>query len=211
MKRYLIPACDTRTEIVVVNSRFIASAAPVFTVDAARHFIQKVRREMPDASHHVPAFIIGGSSSATTHCSDDGEPSGTAGRPVLAVLQGSGLGDVVVVITRYFGGTKLGTGGLVRAYTEAAKSVLAVLPRAQKVPTQTVMIACPYPLFERLQLMVHEHQGEILDKDFGADVTLTIRFSDELLPAFQSGLSELSNGTLQAQIIQSDPETILPL
>jgi uncharacterized YigZ family protein len=210
MKRYPIPAREIRTEIVVVNSRFVASAAPALTVEAARHYIQKIRKEMPDASHHVPAFIIGGGSSATAHCSDDGEPSGTAGRPVLAVLQGSGLGDVVVVITRYFGGTKLGTGGLVRAYTEAVKSVLAVLPRAQKVSTQTVIVACSYNLFERLLLLALEHKGEILDKDFGADVTLTIRFTDEILPAFQSGLSELSNGALQAQIIQSDPETIIP-
>ncbi len=124
MKRYRIPARRTRTEIVVVNSRFITTAQPAFSVDEAKAFIQEMKNEFADASHNVPAFLIGYGASVTAHCSDDGEPSGTAGRPALAVLQGSDLGDIVVVVTRYFGGTKLGTGGLVRAYTDAVKSVL---------------------------------------------------------------------------------------
>ena len=110
MNRYFIPARETRTEIIVVNSRFIATAAPAFTVDEAKAFVARIRAEFADASHNVPAFVVGHGSSVIAHCSDDGEPSGTAGRPALAVLQGSGLGDAAVV-TRYFGGTKLGTGG----------------------------------------------------------------------------------------------------
>ncbi len=103
--RYLIPAKQTRIEIIVVNSRFIATAAPVFSVEQAKAFIAKMRREFADASHNVPVFLVGHGRSVTAHCSDDGEPSGTAGRPALAVLQGSGLGDIAVVVTRYFGGT----------------------------------------------------------------------------------------------------------
>jgi uncharacterized YigZ family protein len=210
-KRYPIPAREARAEIMVINSRFIASAAPAFSVEQARAFIARIRAEFPDASHHVPAFLIGHGASVTAHCTDDGEPSGTAGRPALAVLQGSGLGDVVVVVTRYFGGTKLGTGGLVHAYGEAVKAVLAVLPRAEKVPTHTVMLACEYSYFERIRLLVQAHHGQVLDEDFGADVTITARFAAWHLEPFQAALRELTRGGLQAEIIESNPETIMPL
>lgn len=196
---------------MVINSRFIAAAAPVFSVEEARAFIARIRAEFPDASHHVPAFLIGYGASVTAHCTDDGEPQGTAGRPALAVLQGSGLGDVVVVVTRYFGGTKLGTGGLVHAYGEAVKAVLGVLPRAEKIPTHTVMLACEYSYFDRIRLLVQANHGQVLDEDFGADVTVTARFAAWHLEPFQSALSELSRGSLHAEIIESNLETIMPL
>jgi uncharacterized YigZ family protein len=211
MKRYPIPANEARAEINVLNSRFIASASPAFSVDEARAFINRVKAEFPDASHHVPAFLIGAGASVTAHCSDAGEPAGTAGRPALVVLQGSGLGDVVVVVTRYFGGTKLGTGGLVKAYSDAVKEVLAVLPRAEKVPTHTVMAAFDYTYFERVRQLVAANYGQVLDEDFGADVTLTARFIVSYLPRFQESLRELTRGVVQAEIIETNPETILPL
>jgi len=138
MNRYPIPAKEARAEIIVINSRFIASAGPAFSVEQARNFIARIKSEFPDASHHVPVYLIGFGASSTAHCSDAGEPAGTAGRPALAVLQGAGLGDVVVVVTRYFGGTRLGTGGLVRAYSDAVREVLDILPRAERVPTHTL-------------------------------------------------------------------------
>jgi uncharacterized YigZ family protein len=211
MDRYPIPARETRAEIRVVNSRFISTVAPAFSVEEARAFIARIRGEFSDAAHHVPAFLIGHGSSVIAHCSDDGEPSGTAGRPALAVLRGSGLGDVAVVVTRYFGGTKLGTGGLVRAYSDAVREVLAILPRAVVVPTHTVMISSPYSLFERLRLAVADHRGEVLDQEFAADVTITARFAAERLPAFQNALQELSSGTLEAEIVATDEGTIMPL
>ena len=211
MSRYPIPAQETRIEIRIVNSRFIASAAPVFSVDEAKAFVRRIRREFADASHNVPVYLIGHGASVTAHCNDDGEPSGTAGRPALAVLRGSGLGDVAVVVTRYFGGTKLGTGGLVRAYGDAVREVLAALPRADKVPTHTVMMALPYSHFERVRLAVAAHHGQILDEDFGADVTVSARFAVEHLPAFQAALREMSAGTLEAEIVESDEATIMPI
>lgn len=211
MNRYPIPAEQTRVEIKVVNSRFIATAAPVFSVDEAKAFISRVREEYADASHNVPAYLIGYGSSVIAHCSDDGEPVGTAGRPALAVLRGSGLGDVAVVVTRYFGGTKLGTGGLVRAYSDAVREVLAVLPRAAKVPTHIVMMALPYSFFEGVRRTIAAHRGQILDEDFGADVTVTARFDVQDFPAFQAALQELSNGQLKAAIIETDEATIMPI
>lgn len=209
--RYLIPAREIRVEIVVVNSRFIATAAPVFSVDEAKAFVARIRAEFSDASHNVPVFLVGHGASVTAHCSDDGEPSGTAGRPALAVLKGSDLGDVAVVVTRYFGGTKLGTGGLVRAYGDAVREVLRALPLAERVPTHTVMLAAPYALFERVRLLIPEHHGETLDEDFAGDVTLTVRFAEEHLPGFQDALRQLSAGQLEAEIVASDPATIMPV
>jgi len=211
MDRYPIPAQERRTEIRVVNSRFITTIAPAFTVQDARVFIARVKNEFSDATHNVPVYLIGHGSSVIAHCSDDGEPSGTAGRPSLAVLRGSGLGDVVVVVTRYFGGTKLGTGGLVRAYSDAVRQGLADLPRAVKVSTHTVMMAIPYTLFERLRLIIADYQGKIMDEDFAADVTITAQFAIAQFPNFQDALRELSSGTLEAEIVETDEATIIPL
>ncbi|MBN1248424.1 MAG: YigZ family protein [Anaerolineae bacterium] len=209
MSRNYIPAREARIEMIVVNSRFIASAAPAFSVEEARAFIDRVRGEFADASHSVPAFVIGHGSSVTAHCTDDGEPSGTAGRPALAVVQGSGIGDVVVVVTRYFGGTKLGTGGLVRAYGDATREVLKVLPLAVKVPTATLMVAVPYNLFERVRLLIEELHGETLDEDFAGDVTIVVRFVADQVQAFQDALQQLSSGKIEAEVVEMDNETIM--
>lgn len=210
MSRYPIPAEEVRTEIRVKNSRFIATAAPVFSVAEAQNFVQRIKQQFADASHNVPAYQVGFGAAVTAHCSDDGEPAGTAGRPVLAVLQGSGIGDVAVVVTRYFGGTKLGTGGLVRAYTEAAQAVMALLPLAEKVPTHTVMLAAPYAMLERLRLLLAAHNGRILDETFAADVTITALFVADQFPPFQEALRELSHGMLAAEIVASNKVTIMP-
>ena len=209
--RNLIPAAEMRTETRAGNSRFIATAAPVFTVEEARAFIGRIRAEFADASHNVPAYIIGHGRSTVAHCHDDGEPSGTAGRPMLAVLEGSGLGDVVVVVTRYFGGTKLGTGGLVRAYGDAVKEVLAALPRAEKVATVTIMAEVPYPLLERTRLLIESHDGLLLEEVFAAEITLTARFRTEEYPAFAAELREISHGAVEAVIVETEEATIMPL
>lgn len=204
MAPYPIPAREVRSETLVLNSRFIATLAPVFSVDEAKTFIARVRAEFADATHNVPAYIIGHGASVITHCSDDGEPAGTAGRPALAVLSGSGLGDAAVVVTRYFGGTKLGTGGLVRAYSDAVRQALAILPRAVRVPVHIVMLAAPYNWFERLRLLIAAHHGELLDQDFASDVTLTARFPSQHLSAFQEALSQASHGSLEAQVVATE-------
>jgi uncharacterized YigZ family protein len=211
MSHFPIPAKRSRAEIEVLKSRFIASIAPVFSVEEARAFIQEIKKEFSDASHNVPAFLIGHGASVVAHSSDDGEPSGTAGRPALIVLQGSGLGDVVVVVTRYFGGTKLGTGGLVRAYTDAVKEVLIDLPLAEKVATYLVLVVVPYALFEQTRLLVQKYSGSIQDEDFGADVTMTIQFRQEKLEPFNAEMKEFSHGQIQAEIIESHPWTIFPV
>lgn len=206
-----VPAREARAEIRVANSRFIAGAAPVFKVDEARAFVARIKSEFPDAAHHVPAYLIGHESSVIAHCTDDREPSGTAGRPILAVLRGSGLGDVAVVVTRYFGGTKLGTGGLVRAYGDAAREVLAVLPRAVKISAHTVMMVAPYSLFERLRLAITANQGKIVEQDFAADVTIVAQVAEERFHQFRSAVRQLSGDTIQVEIVQANLTVTVPI
>jgi len=210
MPSYPAPAREIRRELTISNSRFIASLAPAFSVEEASVFIQRIKAEFPDATHHVPVYIIGHGDSEIAHCSDAGEPSGTAGRPGLAVLRGSGLGDAAVVVTRYFGGTKLGTGGLVRAYSEAVRLVVEAVPRAEKVLTHTVMLAFPYTYLERVRLLVAVQSGTILGETFAADVTVTARLIVDKLSAFQSSLSDLTRGQVQAEIIDTQ-EVLMPL
>jgi len=207
----IVPGGEARAEIVIDRSRFIASAGPALSVEEAREFIQRIKAEYPDASHNVPVFIIGHGNAVTVHCSDDGEPSGTAGRPALAVLQGSGLGDVVVVITRYFGGIKLGTGGLVRAYSDAVREVLSKLPRAEKAATVDLMAVIQYNLLERVRLGVVERHGIILDEDFAADVTITIRLREPYLDSFINFLENLSRGSAGVVVVDRDPHRIMPI
>ena len=206
---YPIPSNEVRAEIKVANSRFISSLAPAFGVDEVRAFISRIKEEFSDASHNVPVFLIGHGDSVTAHCSDAGEPSGTAGRPALAVLQGSGLGDVVVVVTRYFGGTKLGTGGLVRAYSDSVRAVLEKVERSARVMTDTVMVAFPYTYLERVRRIAAACEGTILDEEFAADVTVTARFRVEDTPAFQAQIIELTGGTVRAEVIQTE-EMLMP-
>lgn len=200
-ERYLIPSETHTIEVVVVNSRFIATAAYVRNTEDARAFLDSVRTQMPDASHHVHAFRIGYGNSVIEGMSDDGEPSGTAGPPVLSVLRGTEIGDVIVVVTRYFGGTKLGTGGLVRAYGDAARTVLSELPTELKVEKQHIMLAAPYTYYEQIKRIVAQHNGEILDQEFAGDVTLTIVFPKVDVPEFTAEIIELTSGQIEPIIV----------
>jgi len=209
-KSYSIPLNEIRREHMVVNSRFIATLAPVFSIDEARAFIARIKKEFADASHNVPAYIIGGGNTVTEYFSDDGEPSGTAGKPALAVLRGSGLGDVAVVITRYFGGTLLGTGGLVKAYTESTQMVVNAVERGRRVSVHVAMLVIPYHLLERVRLLVARQGGKIIGEDFAADITMMLQFPIDSFETFQNKLREMSAGKLKAEVIESN-ETVVPL
>jgi len=209
-KEYSIPLTEIRREHVVMNSRFIATLAPVITVEDARAFINRIKREFKDASHNVPAYVIGGGNSVMEFCSDDGEPSGTSGKPALTVLRGSGLGDIAVVITRYFGGTLLGTGGLVKAYTESTQLVVNAVERGKRVQVHVVMASIPYNLLERIRLMVGRVNGEVLDEDFAGDVTMTLQLPVEGFDRFQNELQELSAGKIRAELIETK-HVVIPI
>lgn len=194
-----IPAERAHAEIRVVNSRFVADIAPAATVEQAKAFVAAIRAEMPDATHHVYAYIVGHGATTTLGMSDDGEPPGTAGRPTMAVLKGSGLGDAALVVTRYFGGTLLGTGGLVRAYGDAARAVLQIVPREEKVERRTLAIALPYAAYEPARRLIAGHAGEILDEAFAADVTLWARLPLAEVAALTRAIEELTAGQARVE------------
>jgi uncharacterized YigZ family protein len=199
--RYPIPAAQTRVELKVLNSRFIATAAHAPTVDDAKAFIAGMRTEFADANHNVFAYVVGFGATTTLGASDDGEPGGTAGRPALTVLQGSGLGDVVVVVTRYFGGTLLGTGGLVRAYGDAVRAVLAQLPRTWRIERRTVLVSLLYAQYDSIKRLVAHHNGAVEHEEFGVDVTMTLVFAVDDLPAFAAELQDLTAGQVDVIVL----------
>ena len=199
-QRYPIPAAETRTEIRVSNSRFIATITYTPSVEEAKEFIGRMRSEFADATHNVFAYVVGYGATTTLGMSDDGEPGGTAGRPALAVLRGSGLGDAAVVVTRYFGGTLLGTGGLVRAYGDAVRAVLEVLPRTEKIEKRQLLITISYTSYELVKRLITAHNGEIQDEEFAVAITLTLSFAVEDMSPFIAALTELTAG--QAEVIE---------
>ena len=210
-EKRLIPLEEVENEILVVNSRFIASLAPAKSVEEAREYIAEIKRRYPDATHNVPAFVIGHGKSLITHCSDDGEPSGTSGRPALAVLQGSGLGNVVVVVTRYFGGTKLGTGGLVKAYGDAVREILPLVKLAELVETVTLAFTIPYNLYELCVRLIESNDGIVLDKVFAVEVDLLVQFKVENEDSFRTDLVELCKGQVEIVEIERNPESVFPV
>ncbi|MCB9454861.1 MAG: YigZ family protein [Anaerolineaceae bacterium] len=193
---YAVPAARCQTEIVIVNSRFITTIDMIASMSDVKGLLADVRTEMPGASHHVYAFRIGYGNSVVEGMSDAGEPSGTAGPPTLAVLRGTQIGDIAIVTTRFFGGTKLGTGGLVRAYTESAQIGLAQLKTRLKIATVTLGIEISYSLYERAKRLISAHSGDIVDEDFAGEIILTVILPTTEQMALSHALAELSAGKI---------------
>lgn len=162
-----------RSEIEIKRSRFIACLARTDSEEAAREFISQIRREFPDARHHCTAFIIHQDTGPdTARSSDDGEPAGTAGGPMLNVLTESGLTNLTCVVTRYFGGTKLGTGGLVRAYSGAVQAVLEDAQTVRIVTQPSYQLQLPISEAGKIEAKLTQNGYQILDRDFAEEATL---------------------------------------
>lgn len=196
--RYPIPTERHRVETVVIDSLFIATGVYAPTLEAAEAFVVEMRTEFADATHNCIAYRVGYGPSAAERASDDGEPSGTAGRPMLAVLQGSGIGDIAVVVTRYFGGTKLGSGGLVRAYSGAVRALLAELPLKSLVQRVRRAVEVDYSRYELMRRYVLEHEGEIEGEEFAGEVTIYFTLPVDTVDTFDRLLTEWSHGQLEA-------------
>ena len=193
---YLIPAQRVRTEIVIRKSRFLTTVQHANTVAEAREAISACRSEMPNGNHHVYAFRVGYGNSVTEGMSADGEPTGTAGPPTLAVVRGSNIGDIVLVTTRFFGGTKLGTGGLVRAYTESAQEALLQLKTELKVERQVVGLEMPYSLYNIVKRLIAAHKGTVEDEVFDAQILVIAKFVVSDLERFAIEVREQTAGTV---------------
>ena len=192
MTSYLMPAGYGAGEYVEKRSRFIGQLWPVESEAEALERIAAVKREHYDARHNCFAYIV--REGGVVRYGDDGEPQGTAGQPILAVLNGAGLTNVCCTVTRYFGGVLLGTGGLVRAYTAAAKAALADAGVQQMALWVGRRLRCPYPMFERLRRLVEAQEAVIEDTDYGADVVLDVLVRADKAEAFGEALRELSAG-----------------
>ena len=190
-ERYSILKSGGTGEIIEKKSRFIATIQSVETEEEAQAFITKMKKQYWDAKHNCSAYVIG-SRGEITRCSDDGEPSQTAGRPMLEVLQGSGIRNIAVVVTRYFGGVLLGTGGLVRAYQAAVKEGLKNCEVQEIVPGDTFQIHTDYTGLGKVQYILSAHAITPSETKYESDVVITVFLPKEL----QEGiLSEITEGT----------------
>ncbi|NLG49373.1 MAG: YigZ family protein [Chloroflexi bacterium] len=194
--RYRIPVGEAEGQLEVKNSVFIGTAGHAADVEAAQAFIQRVREAYPDANHHAWAYRLTPGPQALIGSSDDGEPGGTAGRPMLAILEGSGLVEVVVVGTRYFGGIKLGTGGLVRAYSAAAREALQSLPTQELVLHRLARITIDYSLYGTLQYTLPRYGVRIEDEQFTENVTLVLVVPYDRTEQVAALLREWTNGQI---------------
>lgn len=194
-RRYAIPAGVFRKEQEIERSRFIATIAHARSVDEARAFVERIRTEFADASHSCLAYLIGPpGTSGTVGMSDDGEPRGTAGRPMLTALQHSGVGDVAAVVTRYFGGKKLGRGGLIRAYSGAVKAVLNDLDLAERVDLRTLKVIVDYAAITGLKRLLARYEADVEAESFGGKAEYTLRVPAGGEKAFRTELVNLTRG-----------------
>ena len=193
--RYAIPSRIYRVEELIQRSRFITTAAHAPDANAANAFVDSVRELFPDATHHCWAFVAGPpGSTAHIGMSDDGEPHGTAGRPMLTVLLHSGGGEVVTVCTRYFGGVKLGTGGLSRAYAGGVKLLLQTLPTELKIKRVHVSVRVAYPHVESLQRLLDDLEVVVEHEEYGEEVRYQIAVPVMTLETLREQLAQLTSG-----------------
>ncbi|MBN2558218.1 MAG: YigZ family protein [Clostridia bacterium] len=187
------------------KSRFIASAGKVRTEEEARAFIERVKSDYKEASHHVYAYVLTGNVPAARY-SDDGEPHGTAGLPVLDAIRGRGLTGTIVVVTRYFGGTLLGTGGLARAYSSSAALCIDKAGTTEYIPGRTVRIEAEYHDLGRIQNFLTKNRVSVVDEDYGGRVIITALVPEERLMGFIDNIKDLTNAA--ADIIPGEEKYI---
>lgn len=195
MEEYLVPTGFGEAEFTEKKSRFIGRLWPAETEAEALERIQEMKKQHYDATHNCWAYII---KDGATRFSDDGEPGGTAGMPMVQVLQREGLYNVVCVVTRYFGGVLLGAGGLVRAYTRGAKIAVDAAGKSIKRVWTALYVPCPYPFYERVKLETAAFGGILRDTQFGAEVELEILLPEGKTEAFLDRLRDMSAGTVEA-------------
>ncbi|MEG3128862.1 IMPACT family protein [Pantoea cypripedii] len=198
MNAYDIPAeAVSLSEETIKKSRFITLLAHTDGVEAARAFVQQIKAEHPSARHHCWAWVAGApDDSQQLGFSDDGEPSGTAGKPMLAQLMGSGVGEITAVVVRYYGGIMLGTGGLVKAYGGGVQQGLKQLTRCRKVPMQSFTLQCEYAQFSDIERLLQRFDGRVEESHYLDRITLQLALPHSQIEGFRQNLSDYSRGAL---------------
>ena len=199
MEDYLVPGGQAQAEYIEKKSRFIGQVFPITTEQEAKATIERVRRQHYDARHNCWCYIL---KSGQKRYSDDGEPQGTAGQPMLNVFERERVVDVLCVVTRYFGGILLGAGGLCRAYTKAAKDALDAAGICKMQPWLRQTVSAPYALFERVKLLIAAQAGGLEDAQYGADILVTYRIPAGADEALRTALREASSGTIAPQLLE---------
>ena len=199
-----IPYERAEVSYVIKKSKFLVTASPVFTAEEARLFISEIKKKYSDATHNVSAFIIGSGNSVISGCSDDGEPAGTAGKPILTALTGSIFTNIVLVSTRWFGGIKLGTGGLVKAYSEGVFQIVPLLKKSIILCVDKVDIIFDYSCYENIMFFVGKFGAEVESSDFSENVKLTCIVKSEKLSAFKKELIDLTSGKILFEILEQN-------
>lgn len=196
MTEYYLPTGYAQSEFVEKKSRFISQIWKISTEEEARAKIEQVKKQYHDARHNCWCYLL---RDGTLRYSDDGEPQGTAGQPMLEVFTREGIVDAVCVVTRYFGGVLLGTGGLARAYSKGAKDALMASGVSVERLWNRIMVASPYSMYERLRVETEKMGGVIEDAEFGADVMLTVLTPEQITEAYLDRLIELTGGKVQGE------------
>ena len=198
MESYLVPFGPGEAEFVEKRSRFIGQVWPVDSEEEARRWIEETRRRHHDARHNCWCYVLRDGN--VLRYSDDGEPQGTAGQPMLNVFVKEGVTNVCCVVTRYFGGILLGAGGLTRAYGGTAKLALDTAGVSRMRLWSTLAVPCSYSLYERMRLLTEQSGGVIADTDFGTDVVLSVLMPSELVERFRANVTELSAGGVEVLV-----------
>ena len=199
MTEYYIPTASAEAELVEKRSRFIGQVKPVETEEEARAFVEQVKKKHYDARHNCWCYRL--RDGGVERYSDDGEPQGTAGQPMLNVFQREEVTNVVCVVTRYFGGVLLGAGGLVRAYTQSAKDALDAAGVSVVRRWVEAAVPCPYSFFDRVRLEVEAHGGVLGETEYAADVTVHALLPEGQVEAFSARMTELTAGGTEVQIL----------
>tara|TARA_R110002153_G_scaffold21654_5_gene72038 strand:+ start:10657 stop:11277 length:621 start_codon:yes stop_codon:yes gene_type:complete len=201
---YKVPAKVHQIELEIKRSKFLTFAAPAADRQVAEDFIRMLREQHPQASHVCWAYIAGAPNTTIRSMSDDGEPSGTAGMPMLKVLEYSGYGDIVVAVVRYFGGTKLGTGGLQRAYSDAVSMVLVDLPTTLKVERTTLKISYDYTHDGNISRLLERYDVKDIEANYAQQVTLYIAIASNELSTFKNELTNITAGKVEVFLPDMD-------
>ena len=199
MEDYLVPRGVGQAEYIEKKSRFLGGVYPVTSEQEAKEILERVRKQHYDARHNCWCYIL---KSGQKRYSDDGEPQGTAGQPMLNVFERERVVDVLCVVTRYFGGILLGAGGLCRAYTKAAKDALDAAGISRMQPWLRQQITVPYALFERAKLLIAAQEGAVEDAQYGADILITYRIPEGADERLRTALREASSGSVVPSLLE---------
>ena len=198
---YRVLSAPLMVQTEVKRSKFLAYVAPTQGIEAAKAFIQQIKLKHPDASHNCSAFVAGRpENTVDIGYSDDGEPSGCAGRPMLNVLQGSSVGEITVVVTRYFGGTKLGTGGMARAYGAAVSAVLAEIETKEKSVSCELAFSCDYQWTTQVEMLVNQFDVTIVSANYHKDIDYTIEIDVRQREEFAALIHQRTNGQVSIDL-----------